>query len=166
MDENPTPQEGMNPELEVEVTESTTEETGETQVETEEMVTKSQLSQALARAHKAEAELKKFKAQPKQTINSNPEEIEATVLRAQGMSDDLLKELKVIAQVRGKSLIETQSDPLFAAIKEQKQKDEASKKASLPASKGSIQVRKEKTFSTPGLSDKEFKEMWKQNLDR
>jgi hypothetical protein len=162
MDETITPQEGTNPELEVEVEETTTGEETEETPELEETVPKSQFQQVLARAKKAEALLRQ-----KPTITNNPltdEDIEAKILKSQGLNDELLNELKALSKIRGKSLIETQNDPLFIAIKEQKEAEVKSQKARLGASKGSGSVKKEKDFNSPGLSDTEHKEMWKAKI--
>lgn len=162
-DENLTPpQEGMNPEPEV--VEETVEETTQTQEPAqEEMVPKEQFNQVLARAKKAEAEAKAAKAKSTPTF-TNPtasnEQIEITVLKANGMSQDLIDELRTIAKVRGKSLLDSQNDPIFIAIKAQKESESKAQQAKLGASRGSGQVRQDKTLQTPGLTEAEHRELW------
>ena len=82
------------------------------------------------------------------------------------MSDELLTELVALSKVRGKSLLDTQSDPLFIALKESKEAEAKSAKAKLGASKGSGSVKTEKGFDTPGLTEEEHKEMWKKSQGR
>lgn len=170
MAEEATPQEGMNPEPELEVEETNTElETEETpaEVETEPTVPKAQFDQVLARAKRAEADLKK--SRPAQNItnqNSNgisQQDAEIIILKSQGTSDALVSELKVLAKVRGKSLMDTQSDPIFVAIKDKVQADEKAEKARLGASRGSGTKVKDKSINTPGLTDAEHKELWRKN---
>ena len=126
--------------------------------------------QALARAKKAEAELKELKknekpAEAPQTTNSNPltpDEIDARVLRLQGMDTDVLEALKKVAKINGTSLIEAQTDSVFVAMKSKIEAEKVSEQAKLGASKGSGTQRKQKTFNTQGLTDAEHKELWKQ----
>lgn len=175
-DENlATPQEGMNPEPEV-VEETVVEETTETPAEEthEETVPKSQLAQVVARAKRAEAELRELKALKEKASNGSitktnslsEEEVDAKILKSQGMADDLIQELKVIAKARGKSILDTLTDPIFTAIKQQKETAAKEQKAKLGASKGSGSVKKEKSFNSAGLTDDEHKAMWRQNLEK
>lgn len=130
--------------------------------------------QLTARAKKAETENKELKTKisepvkPTQTETSinnplTPAAIDERVLKAQGMDDELLDKLKKVAQVTGKTLIEAQSDELFVAFKDKFEERVKADKAKLGASRGSSSVRKEKTFSTPGLSSTEHKEMWRKS---
>lgn len=167
MDETITPQDGTNPESEV-IEETTVEETVEETPEEvqEETVPKSQFNQVLARAKKAEEQLKKGITQNitnKTTANPSTEDMEAMVLKAQGMPNDLLDELKAVAKARGKTLLDSTTDPIFLAIKTQKETETKALKAKLGASKGSSSVKKEKGINTPNLTDEEHKELWKQN---
>jgi len=155
-------------EVELVVDESTTEseavESPEAEVK-EETVPKSQFNQVLARAKKAEALLKN---KPKESINNvlSEETIEEKILLSQGLSSELIDELKALSKVRGKSLLATTTDPIFVAIKEAKEKEVKEQKARLGASKGSGSVKKEKSFTTPGLTPEEHKEMWKSSQGR
>lgn len=87
----------------------------------------------------------------------SPLNVEETVLLANGMSEELLGELKAVAAVRKTSLIKAQSDPIFVAVKDNYEKVRKQESASLPASRGSGQVKARKTFNTPGLSREEHK---------
>lgn len=120
-------------------------------------------AQILARAKKAEAELKSAKSTVSPQINNTPtdEAIQTQILKAQGLSDEMLVELKAVAAVRKISLIEAQNDPIFTAIKNDKEAETKSAKASLGASKGSRPEKKEKTFETAGLTPEEHKAIWK-----
>jgi len=132
---------------------------------------KEQLSQAreaqrqiLARAKKAEETLKARASQPKPEVDSNPTQsasnIEETVLLANGMSEELLEELKAVATVRKLSLIKAQQDPIFVAVKEKIEKDKKQAEASLPVSRGSGNFKVKKDFKSPGLSREEHKAMF------
>jgi len=120
------------------------------------------------RAKKAEAELKTLKSEAPQ-INNNQtltvEAVETKILKAQGMSDDDIARLKKIASINGTGIIEAQSDDLFTGWKEKKESEEKANKAKLGASRGSGSVKKSKDFTTPGLSDEERKELWRQSRD-
>lgn len=117
------------------------------------------------RAKKAEAELKAVKvSKPAEvTVPASPTNVEETVLLANGMSDELLGELKAVARARGiNSLIKAQTDPIFVAVKERFEKDQKQKDASLGASRGSGSVKPKRDFSTPGLSKEEHKALAKE----
>jgi len=123
--------------------------------------------QLTARAKTAEAKAVKPIEKPQQINNGiDLATMEKTILKSQGMSDELLSELVALSKVRGKSLLDTQSDPIFIALKESKEKEEKSAKANLGASKGSGSVKKGKDFNTPNLTPEEHKEMWKQSQGR
>lgn len=76
------------------------------------------------------------------------------------MSDTLLETLKKVAKATGKSILDTQNDEIFIAMKEKAEANEKSAKASVGASRGSGKVTKGKDFSTPGLTPEEHKELW------
>lgn len=175
-DEIVSPQDGTNPDVEVGTTESTTDEvTVDTPAEEvlEETVPKTQFNQTLARAKKAEADLKALKAKETTAVNItnkqnslSEEEVETKILKSQGMSEELISELKAVAKARGKSILDSVSDPIFVAIKNEKDATSKAQKAKLGASKGSGSVRKEKGFNTPGLTDEEHKQLWKEDRDK
>lgn len=168
------PQEGTNPEPEV-VEDTVAEETNETpaQVETDEVVEdtvpKSQFNQVLARAKKAEAELKKTKSAPTKTADTtsaplSEDVVDSRILKSQGMADELLSELKTIAKLRGKTMMECTEDPIFLALKENHEKE--AKKVKLPAGRGSAPVKKAKDFSAKGLTPEEHKALWREAQGR
>jgi hypothetical protein len=126
--------------------------------------------QLTARAHRAEAEAKALRAKPKpasQEVNNtlSADDVDTKILQSQGMSDDLIAELKALATVRGKSILATQLDPIFIAIKAGREAEEKNAKASLGASRGSGQNKPKKNPSTPGLSDEEHKELWRKSQE-
>ena len=108
-----------------------------------------------ARAMKAEALIVKNKKAPvvekptPATPTTDP--IEAA-LRVNGMSKEMLEQLKKVAAVTGKDLVDAQSDDLFIAIKEKAEKDKKREEASLPASRGAGTVKPKVGFNTPGLT--------------
>lgn len=121
--------------------------------------------QILARAKKAEAELKQLKeAKASQTTNSTfkSEDIEITVLKAQGVSQDEIDYLKKLAAVNGTTVIEAQSDELFKNFKTKKEDTEKAEKARLGVSRGSGSIKKGKDINTPGLTEAEHKDLWRQ----
>lgn len=123
--------------------------------------------QILARAKKAEALLKENKDKP--SLNNNvltSEDVETKILKAQGLPDDEINYLKKLATLNGTSIIEAQSDEIFKSFKANKEAQEKQANAKLGASRGSGSIKKEKTFTTKGLSDEEHKEMWRQSLGR
>lgn len=130
--------------------------------------------QLTARAKKAEEEAKKYKpkeeSQQRTDVNQNTlskEETELIVLAGQGLTDpELVNELKALAKVRGKSLIETTNDPIFVALKTAKEEEAKKESARLGAGKGSGTVKKKKDFNTPGLSTEEHKALWKQDREQ
>lgn len=121
--------------------------------------------QLTARAKKAEEQLKALK--PK-TESEAPKhdypDVDERILRANGMPDELLKELKAIAQVRGTDIINAQNDPLFKLVKENYEKELKVKEASVGASRGSGNAQVKKTPGTPGLSRDEHKKFF-QNMN-
>lgn len=122
--------------------------------------------QILARAKKAEAELKALKGQATATQNTtnnlSSEDVEVSILKAQKTSDDEIAYLKKLAKVNGTSIIDAQSDEIYLGWKAKKEAEEKSEKAKLGASRGSGSAKKEKTINTPNLSDEEHKALWKE----
>lgn len=97
--------------------------------------------------------------------NNNSVSIEETVLKAQGLEEDEIDMLKKVSAISGVSLIDAQKDTVFKLWKEKQEAEEKSKRASMGTSKGSS-AKTQKGFNTPGLSEAEFKEMWKQKMGR
>jgi len=97
--------------------------------------------------------------------NNNSVSIEETVLKAQGLEEDEIDMLKKVSVISGVSLIDAQKDTVFKLWKEKQEAEEKSKRASMGTSKGSS-AKTQKGFNTPGLSEAEFKELWKQKMGR
>lgn len=114
------------------------------------------------RAKKAEAELKALKPKvataPVSPASPQLDPVEAALL-VNGMSEELLGELKTVAKVRGVSLLKAQNDPIFVAVKEKFEKDKRQRDASLPASRGAGGTKVKKSLTTPGLSREEHMKM-------
>ncbi len=160
-DEVTEPQEAITPdkELDLEPSLDDTEDVEALRKQLEEKDTFAR--QAITRAKKAEDELKALKQpkdEPAPQTSSQPN-VEEVVLLANGMPEELMAELKIIAQVRGTSLIKAQTDPIFVAVKEKFEKDQKQKEISLPASRGSGQVKPKVTLSTPNLPRDVHKEL-------
>jgi hypothetical protein len=120
------------------------------------------------RAKKAEAELKALKGTkaPTQQPSSEPQNVEETVLKANGMSDELLRQLKDIAKIRGVSLLDAQKDTLFVAVKNEYDAKEKSKAANVGSSRGSGSPAPKATLATPRLSQADHKALFKERLGR
>jgi hypothetical protein len=115
------------------------------------------------RAEKAEAKAKAVRqSDTKEDKNQDTPDVDERILRANGMPDELLKELKAIAKAREVSLIDAQKDPLFKLVKENFEQETKQKEASLGSSKGSGNAQAKKSISSPGLSKEDHKAMWKQ----
>ncbi len=152
-------------------TETTEEQTVETTEETPEVDTdqlQATNKKLFERAKKAEAELKALKQgnlpkpEAKPQANAPLIDVDERILKANGMPDELLSELRVIAALRGVSVIDAQNDHLFVATKEKFDKDSKSKAASMGASRGSGQIKVQKTFTSPGLTREEHMAMIKE----
>lgn len=128
-------------------------------------------AQILARAKKAEAELKATKQSktdaPQQINNQAPsntsDDVDVKILKAQGTSQDEIEYLKKIAAVNGTSVIDARNDELFIAFKAKKEADEKAQKAKLGASRGSGTVKKDAGFNTQGLSQEEHRRLWRES---
>lgn len=137
----------------------------ETEVETEKPQYTESEKKLFARAKKAEADLKALKAKNQEATKvpskqtSSPVDVDERILLGNGMSPELVKELKKVAKVLGTGLIEAQTDTIFVAVKEKFEKEQKSKKSSVGASRGSGTVVPKKDFRTPGLSRDEHKKM-------
>lgn len=83
-----------------------------------------------------------------------------------GYSDETLAELRAIAKGKGINLFQAQEDPLFTAYLEKQQAEDKSAKAKLGASNSSGKSAPKRGFNTPGLSDTEHKDMWKEKMGR
>lgn len=97
--------------------------------------------------------------------NNQSVSIEETVLKAQGLDEEEIDMLKKVSVLSGVSLIDAQKDTVFKLWKEKQETEQKSKRASMGTSKGSS-AKPVKSFNTPGLSEAEFKELWKQKMGR
>jgi len=97
--------------------------------------------------------------------NNQSVSIEETVLKAQGLDEEEIDMLKKVSVLSGVSLIDAQKDTVFKLWKEKQESEQKSKRASMGTSKGSS-AKPVKSFNTPGLSEAEFKELWKQKMGR
>lgn len=113
-----------------------------------------------ARAMKAEALIVKNKKMPvaEKPTQAAPitDPIEAA-LRVNGMSKEMLEQLKKVAAVTGKDLVDAQSDDLFIAIKEKTEREQKREDASLPASRGASAIKPKVSFNTPNLTTEQHK---------
>ncbi len=91
-------------------------------------------NQILARAKRAEDELKKSKVQPH--INSNPLSEELKLI-ARGLSDEEIEKAKVIAKGNGTTLQDALKDDMFIAYQTKLKEDKRREDAKLGASRGS-----------------------------
>lgn len=146
---------------------STVEEVEETTEPTEEAEEASEDQpdwQAEAQKWKAIAQRNKKKVETtneaKPAPATQPANVEEVVLRAQGMDDDVLAQLKKVAKANNTDLITAQSDELFTAWKTKFEGEQKKQKAALGASKGSGSAPAKKSFSTPGLSAEEHRAMF------
>lgn len=163
------PQEGTNPEVEV-LEETIEEETIETpEVAEPKTYSEKEFKQVLARAKAAEDKLKN--SLPPKNINNqtnslSPEEVDVKILLSQGYTEDLITELKAVAKARNKNLFAATQDSIFLAIKKEKEDEAKLQRARLGASRSSGTAKKEKSTTTPGLSEEEHKQIWRENRDK
>lgn len=139
-----------------------------------ELTVEEQLAREKARAAKYRRLFQKSRNQSKE---SKPEkdgkqqqaapavDVDERILQSQGMDPELLKELKVIAKMRGVPLLDAQKDPLFVASKDIFDKNKKQKEASLGASRGSGSTKPKTTLATPGISREEHKRLSQETLN-
>jgi hypothetical protein len=136
----------------------------ENPVESTEETPETKLAKAQAEAAKYRRLFEKSQKPERASPIVSPQlNVEETVLLANGMPEELVAELKVVAQLRKTTLIKAQNDPIFVAVKEKFEKDQKQKGASLPASRGSGEVKAQKGFTTPGLTREEHKKLVKES---
>lgn len=170
-DENIKPEgEGMNPTD----TEDTTTEDVEEEVEGEQVAEvdyKLELEREKKKTYELQQRLKKEKAKGQRSDLSTPDTpqenaIQEQVLKAQGMSEELINVLKTVSEEQGIDLITAQKDDYFLYRKEKMEQEARDKEAALGASKGSGGGKARKDFSTTNLSADEHREMWKKAMGR
>lgn len=145
---------------------TTTEEVSEESNDDTVTLSKSEYSKLKrqAIAYKANKSEKVEVKEEKTTTNNFSEEvIEVKILKSKGVSDDDINELKALAKVRGKSLLEVEtSDPIWLSIKETRESEAKAKQARLGASRSSGTAKQEKTTNTPNISSEDHKNLWKE----
>lgn len=153
----------------VEVEETPAEESEtDSQSETVEVTPEDKLAHAQAEAAKyrrlfEKSQKPKVQVAPKAPQTASPSNTEEVVIldkwieKGVPKAEELLVQLKKVAQVSGISLLKAQTDPIFVAVKEKFEKNYKLEQASLPASRGSGGVKASKTASTPGLTREEHK---------
>lgn len=118
-------------------------------------------SQILARAKKAEQELKDLKAKPQVNTNNDSQLSDELKLIARGLSDEEIEQAKVIGKGKGISPLEAIKDPLFTLyqgdLKEKKRKEDAK----LGASRGSGETQEEVTGLQSGSTREEHEKAFK-----
>lgn len=164
--------ETTNSNEEVVLEETTEEENLEAlKAENEELRKKAeQFPNVVARAKKAEEELKAYKAKAASETTQTLEEkstlterdVDVKILQSQGLDEEAIEFLKKLAAVNGTSVLAAQSDELYSSFKDKREAKEKSEKAALGASRGSSPSKKQKDTTTPGLSDEDHKALWKQ----
>lgn len=117
-------------------------------------------AQILARAKRAEEELKKYKDTPAPQINNNPQLSDELKLIARGLSDEEIEQAKVVAKGKGIALTEAIKDPLFTVFQSDLKEKERKEKAKLGASKGSGESQ-DTTIIKPDMTREEHQEAFK-----
>ena len=146
-------------------TENNQEETVE-QTESEQTSEETQEDSVEAKLAKAEAEANKYRrlfeksqkpkvVTPQATQPASPVAMQVLILQDKGMPDELMEELKLRAPKYEGNLLKAQSDLNFIAVKERFEKEQKSENASLPASRGSGNIKPKKTLTSPNLSREE-----------
>ena len=122
-------------------------------------------SQILARAKKAEAELKELRKAEAPHINNDPQLSDELKLIARGLSDEEIDKAKYMAKGLGISLPEVIKHPDFldlqATLKERKRKEDAK----LGASKGSGESQDD-TLIKPDMTREEHQKAFKKVMGR
>ena len=147
-----------------EVTEEVTEETDAKDEQSVDWESEAKKWKAIAERTKRKSSKEGKRADLKTPDATPSENVDERILKSQGMDDELLKELKRVAQFNEQDLFTAKSDPMFVAIQERIERERADKAASLGASKGSGQGKPKKDVSSPGLSAEEHKRLWKQKV--
>jgi hypothetical protein len=118
-------------------------------------------SQILARAKKAEEELKALKANPPIKQTNDSQFSDELKLIARGLSDEAIEQAKVIAKGKGISLTEAIKDPTFLIIQKDLDEKEKKEKAKLGASKGSGESEEQVSGLQSGSSREEHEKAFK-----
>lgn len=157
-DENAEVQEDTN------ISENSTEETVDHAAELEKQ--RKANAQILARAKKAEQELKDLKAKPQENKPNDPQLQDELKLIARGLSDEAIEQAKIVAKGTGKTLQEAIKDNLFITWQEKEAEKERKEKAKLGAAKGSGQTEEEETAFQSGSSRDDHLKAFKKRLGK
>ena len=128
-----------------------------------------QFPNVVARAKKAEEELKKFKSSEATHITNDSlteESVDVKILESQGVEAEAIAYLKKLAKVNGTPILAAQQDEIYKTWKSHKEAEMKAEKARLGASKGSGGSRTEKSTTTAGLTEAEHKELWLKSQGR
>ena len=117
---------------------------------------------AVARAKKAEEELKALKANHPPT--NDPQLSDELKLIARGLSDEEIDQAKVIAKGKGIVLAEAIKDPLFLSYQATLKETQRKEKAKLGASRGSGETQEEVTGTESGSSRDDHMKAFKKVL--
>ena len=107
-------------------------------------------TQILARAKKAEEELKNLKAKPQNNKSNDSQLSDELKLIARGLSDEEIEQAKIIAKGKDIPLTEAIKDPLFVIFQKDMEDKEKKEKAKLGASRGSGESQEELTGTESG----------------
>ena len=129
------------------------------------------------RAEKAEAKLKELrdklndknetKEEPKQTEKSSDGLTrEEAILFAKGLTPEEVEKAKHVAALEGVNPLVAAESDYFKHWQTTQKAEQEEKETQIGASKGSIKARPKADFTTPGLSDDDFKKMWKEKMGR
>jgi hypothetical protein len=123
-------------------------------------------SQILARAKKAEEELKALKANPQVKQNNDPQLAEELKLIARGLSDEEIEQAKIVAKGTGQSLQEAIKNPLFTIFQKDLKEKQKREDVKLGASKGSGESEEIIKGTESGSSREEHMEAFKKALGK
>lgn len=124
-------------------------------------------SQIVARAKRAEEELKKFKSQSVQPpITNNPELPDELKLIARGLTDEEIDKAKVIAKGMGIALQEAIKDPMFVIFQNDLKEKQKKENAKLGASKGSGQTEEKVSGVQSGSTREEHIKAFKEVMGK
>lgn len=87
------------------------------------------------------------------------------IIIAKGYSEEELEQAKKVSVLENCTPVQALEKDLFKDWKTRRDKDETDRKAQLPTSRGGRSTVK-KSFSTPGLSDEDHKQMFQDKLGR
>lgn len=125
------------------------------------------------RAEKAEAELKALKAkltsekpaQEKKPVETGLTEDDIFVI-SKVQDKESIEMIRKVSKLEGISLLEAMENSLYKTWAKQREEEKRQEESQMGASKGSGSKRQQKTFSTPGLSPEDHRELWRKSVGR